>query len=186
MAGADALAALRIWAIDVDLGGTTLTIPPRSARDWFEAILREDPLPIVPGLMGDGDQQVVEDLLLAGSVDLEEIVARSRDALQVAAGRPWWQADRLIRSAADQWTIIGGELTRLGVDLEKVSLAAALNTIYVVCVRTMTEEERNSFDIQLRTPPTGVPGLAVEDMYDQQAAESAFLALMAQSSPPTP
>lgn len=186
MAGVDALAALRIWGLDVDLGGTTLTIPPRSARDWFEAILREDPLPIVPGLMDDDDQQAVEDLLLDGSTNLDEVVERSRQALQEIAGRPWWEADRLIRSAAESWTIIGGELTRLGVDLEKVSLAAALNAIYVICVRTMTEEERSRFDADLRMPPVGVPGVDPAQAYDQGAAEMAFLALMAQSGPPTP
>lgn len=182
----DALAALRIWGFDVDLGGTTLTIPPRSARDWFEAILREDPLPIVPGLMSDDDQARVEDMLLDGETDAEEIVERSRDALQAAAGRPWWEADRLVRSSAESWVIIGGELTRLGVDLEKVSLAAALNAIYVICVRTMTEEERNKFDTELRMPPVGVAGVDPGQAYDQRAAEAAFVALMAQSAPPTP
>jgi hypothetical protein len=183
----DALAALRIWALDVELGEETFTVPPRPAVDWFLAILDEDvPLPLIPGLMDDAAEERIGDLLLDGAVSAELIAVRSRELLTAAAGRPWWEADRLIRSSGAQWHIIGGELTRLGVDLGKVSLAAALNAIYVICVRTMDEKERNRFDIDLRLPPIGVEGVTSEELYDQRAAESAFAALMGQASPPTP
>jgi hypothetical protein len=184
---ADALAALRIWALDVELAGETFMVPARPAVDWFVAILDEDvPLPLIPGLMDADAEERITDLLLDGEVDAELITARSRELLTAAAGRPWWEADRLIRSAAASWHIIGGELTRLGVDLGAVSLAAALNAIYVVCVRTMDEKERNKFDIDLRLPPIGVEGVKPEDIYDQRAAESAFAALLGQATPPTP
>jgi hypothetical protein len=187
MPGSDALAALRIWALDVDLAEETFTVPPRPAVDWFEAILDEDALlPLIPGLMDGEAEERIADLLLDGKTTPEEIAQRSRELLTAAAGRPWWEADRLIRSAGESWHIIGGELTRLGVNLSEVSLAAALNTIYVVCVRTMDEKERNKFDIDLRMPPIGVEGVSTEDMYDQRAAESAFMALMGQASPPGP
>jgi hypothetical protein len=184
---ADALAALRIWALEVELGGETFMVPARPAADWFVAILDEDvPLPLIPGMMDADAEERISDLLLDGVTSAEEIVARSRELLTAAAGRPWWEADRLIRSSGESWHIIGGELTRLGVDLGAVSLAAALNAIYVVCVRTMDEKERNKFDIDLRLPPVGVEGVSTEEMYDQRAAESAFAALMGQAQPPAP
>jgi hypothetical protein len=184
---ADALAALRIWALDVDLGGETFTVPPCPAGDWFLAILDEDtPLPLIPGLMDGDAEERITDLLLDGATSAEEIVARSRELLTAAAGRPWWEADRLIRSSGASWHIIGGELTRLGVDLGRVSLAAALNAIYVICVRTMDETERNKFDIDLRLPPIGVEGVTTEEMYDERAAQDAFAALMGQAQPPAP
>jgi hypothetical protein len=184
---ADALAALRIWAIEVDLGGDTFRVPPHPAVDWFVAILDEDvPLPLIPGLMDGDAEERVADLLLDGTVTAELIAVRSRELLTAAAGRPWWEADRLIRSSGESWHIIGGELTRLGVDLNTVSLAAALNAIYVICVRTMDEKERNKFDIDLRLPPIGVEGVKPEEMYDARAAESAFAALMGQAQPPAP
>lgn len=186
MAG-DALAALRIWALDVDLGGHTFTVPPRPAAEWFLAILDVDtPLPLIPGLMDVAAEDRIGDMLLDGEITAELIITRSRELLTAAAGRPWWEADRLIRSAGASWHIIGGELTRLGVDLDRVSLAAALNAIYVVCTRTMDEKERNKFDVDLRVPPIGVEGVKTEEMYDQQAAETAFAALMGQASPPAP
>jgi hypothetical protein len=184
---ADALAALRIWAVDVELDGEVFTVPPRPAGDWFLAILDEDtPLPLIPGMMSVEAEDRIGDMLLDGEIDTDLIVTRSRELLAVAAGRSWWEADRLIRSAAASWQIIGGELTRLGVDLDRVSLAAALNAIYVICVRTMDEQERNKFDMELRLPPIGVEGVKAEDMYDQRAAESAFAALMGQAAPPNP
>ena len=186
MAG-DALAALKIWSLDVDLGGETFTVPPIPATGWFVAILDETSLlPLIPGLMDDGAEERITDMLLDGTVVPEDITNRSRELLTAAAGRPWWEADRLIRSAADSWQIIGGELTRLGVDLDAVSLAAALNAIYVVCVRTMDEKERNKFDIDLRLPPIGVEGVSAESLYDEKAATAAFAALMGGSQPPAP
>jgi hypothetical protein len=64
---ADALAALRIWALDVELGGDTFTVPPLPASEWFLAILDEDtPLPLIPGLMDGVAVERVSDLLLDG------------------------------------------------------------------------------------------------------------------------
>lgn len=184
---ADALAALKIWALDVDLGGDTFTVPPLPAVEWFLAILDEDAiLPLIPGLMDAAAEETITDMLLSGETTADEIVKRSRELLSAAAGRPWWEADRLIRSAGASWNIIGGELTRLGVDLAAVSLAAALNAIYVVCTRTMDEKERNKFDIDLRMPPIGVEGVTTEEMYDAKVAESAFAALMGGAQPPGP
>lgn len=184
---ADALAALKIWGLEVELAGKVFEIPPLPAAEWFLAVLSEDaPFPIVPGLMDPNDDERISDLLLADDIDVDLLVTRSREALAAAAGRPWWEADRLIRSSAAEWQIIGGELTRVGVDLEKVSLGAALNAIYVICTRTMDEKERNKFDIDLRLPPIGVEGVKPEEMYDQRAAETAFMALMGQATPPGP
>lgn len=183
----DALASLRLWDLEVELAGEVFVVPARPATDWFVTILREDvSLPLIPGMMEAGAEEYINDLLLDGDIDVDLLVTRSRELLTEAAGRPWWEADRLIRSAAASWTIIGGELTRLGVDLDKVSLGAALNAIYVICVRTMDEKERNKFDIDLRLPPIGVEGVKPEDMYDQRAAESAFTALLGQAMPPQP
>lgn len=187
MAGSDALAALKIWAFDIDLGEQTFTVPARPAVDWFLAILAEDvPLPLIPGMMNADAEEQIADMLLAGEITPDDIISRTRELLTDAAGRPWWEADRLVRSSAASWNIIGGELIRLGVDLGAVSLAAALNAIYVICVRTMDEKERNKFDIDLRMAPIGVEGVQPEEMYDAKAAEAAFAALMGGSLPPAP
>lgn len=183
----DALAALKIWALEVELGGETFMVPAQPASDWFLAILDEDAaLPLIPGMMEEAAEVRIAEMLLDEAITIELLITRQRELLTAAAGRPWWEADRLIRSSGRDWHIIGGELTRLGVDLDKVSLAAALNSIYVICIRTMDEQERNKFDIDLRLPPIGVEGVTTEEMYDERAATAAFAALMGQATPPDP
>lgn len=180
----DPIAALRVWSIAVEVNDQTFTIPPLPAADWLETILATDrPLPVIPGMLPLQEQDVLYDWLLDGHVEVEDLIRVSRDALEMAAGRKWWEADRLIRSSAEQWHIIGGELTRLNIDLERASIAAVLNAIYVICVRNMDDKQRSQFDIDLRRPPLGVDG---EESYDARAAENAFLALMGQAQPPTP
>lgn len=183
----DALAALKVWALEVELGGEVFVVPAQPASDWFLAVLDEETaLPLIPGMMEPDAEDRINDLLLDEAITIELLVTRQRELLTAAAGRPWWEADRLIRSSGRDWHIIGGELTRLGVDLDKVSLAAALNTIYVICIRTMDEQERNKFDIDLRLPPIGVEGVSAEELYDERAATAAFAALMGQALPPDP
>lgn len=154
-ASSAALAALRVLAVDFDLAGQTYTIPPLPASEWLEVVwnFEDEALPFLH-LLSDDDQSDIMWAMLAGNLDLEELAQRCREILAAVAGRHWWEADRLIRSAAASWSYIGGELIRRGVDLDKVSLAAALNVIYVICVLTMTAEERKKFDFDLSAPPT--------------------------------
>ena len=179
----DALAALDIWGCSVDVGPITVVVPALPARQWMLAILGTDTAgPILPGMLGPADESAVMGLLVDGVIDFEEDLVRlQREVLEEISGMRWWEADRLIRSAAGAWQVIGGELTRLSVDLDAISLAALLNTIYVICTRGLDAEKKGSFDFELSRPPAGVPAAV---LYDQQAAESAFLALMAQATPP--
>lgn len=180
----DPVAALRVWPVIVEVAGQTYTIPALPAADWIEAVLStEAPLPIVPGLLDEADQEDVWDAISDAEVTPGEMVEINRAALEVAGGRRWWECDRLIRSSAEFWHIVGGELARLGIRVDQVPLAAVLNAIYVICVRNMDERERNKFDVDLRRPPLGEP---VEQIYDAKAAEDAFMTLMVQSRPPTP
>lgn len=171
MSNQAALAALRVRGAWVDLLGVTYDVPALPAARWFELVLSEKPLWLLD-LLGPEASSAALRALLFGETTVEELAGLARELLGLMAGLTWWEADRLIRGAAAQWRIIGGELTRRGVDLESISLAAALNTIYVVCVRTMTEEERTRFEFQLRLPPEGI---APEEAVDMQASVDAFV-----------
>lgn len=180
----DPVAALRIWSVTVEVAGQSYVIPALPAADWLEAILDENAaLPIVPGMLSEEDRETLWDAVCDGEVQQVELVEANRAALEVAGGRKWWECDRLIRSSAEYWHIVGGELARLGIQVDQVPLAAVLNAIYVICVRNMDDKERNKFDLDIRRPPLGED---VEQIYDAKGAEDAFLALMAQSRPPTP
>lgn len=175
----DVLAALKCWPITFELAGLEFTIPPVPASEWFLAILGEKPLPIIPGMLPDDQEEEIADMITYGELGLREVVEASRDALEVASGWRWWEADRLIRSAAAQWKTVGGELTRAGVDLNDWPLGAVLNTLYTLAVRGLNEQQRQQLDFQISKPPAG---LSEEE--HERIAEEMFSELLAEASRP--
>lgn len=163
----DPIAALKRSPVVVELGGREYTIPPIAAADWFVAILGGRPLPILPGLLADDEQEELSDALAFGEVGLDEVVAASRDALEVASGWRWWEADRLIRSAGEQWATIGGKLAQYGVDLTALPLGAALNVIWTLAQRGLNEQQRQQLAFQLSTPPAGLDEAEREALAEQ-------------------
>lgn len=166
-----AVGALKVWAVEIDLGEHVYRIPPLPAQDWFLAVLLDDnPLPIVPGMLEPADHDQVLDALLEGELNLEDVIIANREALEAASGWRWWEADRLIRSAGAEWRDIGGALSSRGVDLAQVSLGAALNAIYSLAIRNLDEQKRFTFLARLSSPPPG----EIARTYDESAYADAF------------
>lgn len=167
----DPAAALRCWAIDVDLGGRTYTIEARPAADWLLAVLgpRTD---IVPGLIGDpGD---LDDLIADGTVDSDELRQAAQDAVAAASGMKWWVAEHMAQLAASTW--VGREVLLSGLDPAAVSLGAYLGACYHAAARNMNQEQRTKFDLDLTQPPTGVEP---EEWFDEDEAAAGFMAALA-------
>jgi hypothetical protein len=174
----DALAALKCWPVVVEVGGREYTIPAVPAAEWFLSILGDKPLPIVPGMLPTEQEDELADRIAYGDVELREVVQVSREALEVASGWRWWEADRLIRSAGEQWKVVGGKLAQAGVDLHREPLGAVLNTIYTLAVANLDEQARQKLDFQISQPPAG---LAEEDR--EALAEQMFMDLLDGASP---
>lgn len=174
----DALAALRCWPIHVELAGREYTIPPVPARDWFVAILGGTPLPIVPGMLPPAEAEEVADLIVTGRLDLPELVTASREALELASGWRWWEADRLIRSAGAEWKVVGGELARAGVSLDE-PLGAVLSAMYALAITGLDATKRQQLDFQISRPPAG---LAEEER--EALAEQMFMDLLTETGQP--
>lgn len=172
-------AALRPAAIVVELGDWEYEIPQLGAADWLEAML-DGWAGVVPGLL-DSDMQVeVLREFFAGKITNEDVLASARVAVEAASGRRWWVAERLIATATNEefWPTIHGSLVLRGVDLERLSLGAALNAIYVLMVENMKEDKRFSFDAQLEAPPASV----VADEWDDAEAEDDFMAALGEQA----
>lgn len=172
-----ALAALRVWAIEVDLGGRVYRIPPHPAAVYFAAVLSGEAGPLVPGLLDLADQEEVVDRLLRREVSRRDIDRANRDALAAASGWKWWIAERLVVSAAAEWRVIGGLLQGAGVDLERMSLGAVLSSLYAMAVTNMKREDRFAFDAQLNAPPVGYAD--AKEWYDESKYADAFADLLA-------
>jgi hypothetical protein len=170
----DPIAALRPVEVDVQLGGWEYTIPALPASAWIRATLEADGGAIVPGLLAAAqDRSSIWTDYARGDVSKEEIAEAARDALEAVAGRPWWEASRLITGAAhqDAWAAVSGELFARGVDLDKMSLGAFLNAVYATAVRNGTKEEREKLDFELKRIPPEVG----EEAYDEAEEEAAFM-----------
>lgn len=164
--------------MEVSLGGEEYRIPALPAADWVEAILSKDATAIVPGLFPREDEEEILILLMAGEIDTDEILAAARDAIEAAAGRPWWEAMRLVSSAGENADTVLGTLVKEGFDFERRSLAALCAVIYALATSNMDKKDRAKFDMDLKSMPAEV----LRD--DEDALEAAFMAAMAERGQP--
>lgn len=167
----DGAATLRVWSVDVDVGGNTYTIPARPASEWLLAVATGSNLDVVPGLLED--PAALDDALAAGDLAADCMNA-ARAAITAAAGCPWWTAARLARAVGDTW--IGGELTLKGVDPARMSFGAYLAAVYRLATRYLDEAKKARLDAELDQPPMDLP---VEQWWDEDAAAAGFEAAAA-------
>lgn len=170
----NAAAALRPAAVVVELGDWEYEIPSLPAADWLEALLAGW-TGVVPGMLHAEDEISILRDQRSGAVKRAEIVAAAKSATEAAAGRRWWEVERLWSTASDQefWPAISGQLLAR-VDLERVSLGGALNVIYVIMVEHMKEDKRHQFDAMLQAPPASV----IAEEWDDAAAEDDFMSAL--------
>lgn len=159
---ADFAASLRPWAIDdIDIGNLRLRIPAHAAERWLDTLATDhvDLWAIVPGLCDDGRvEEELEELMLMGSVDRDELEKTAWNVVAVAAGRDWWTALYLLGSARTETNInyVRGQLALHRIDATRISFAAFLDALYAIFSHHMNAEERTRFDTELMRPPPGV------------------------------
>lgn len=166
MVAFDPVAALDVWAIEVQLGDDWYRIPPMPAAAWIAAILDESWLDIVPGWCENSD--TLDDGLDDGTITAVDCVKAARDAVAEAAGTLWWTAIRLVHLAAGDAM---GELLLAGIDLHTVSLGAVVQAVYRLHTRETSKAQRAKLDGQLDQTPAGV---SAEQRYNPQQAANAF------------
>lgn len=174
----EAAASLRLWAITVDLGGQEYTIPAKPAADWVVAVLNaEDEIFPVLSLLEPDDYEAAKDrVLIDMAVSFEEVAEVSKQALSAVSGWKWWSAEVLIHSAAAEWRLISGEMTKRGLDPNRLPLGAWLNGLYAMATEKLTASERMAFDMRLDRPPA-TADVKPEDR-ESWAAEAFAAAIM--------
>lgn len=180
-----------LWptAVWVRLGDYDYQIPEEPAAVWIRAISDPDGGAIVPGLLEPEDQRLVWRDLVMGRLKPEELSDAWREVVAVAAGRPWWEATRLVLSASarENWPAIHGKLMYRGVDLDKFSIGGFCNLIHVMALEACKDDgERAQYEFELTTPP---PGVEPEEAHRSTDAAGDFLAAMRQFqqvAPPGP
>lgn len=147
----DATASLRMWAVETELGGRVLRIPPLPAAEWLPPLMTANLL----GLLDLAEDVELEELLLDGSVTLADLTGALELLLESASGRSPWSALMLAYTAAEHWHVVGADLARIGVRFEAIPLGAALDAIYGSLCRSMDEKGIARFNGALDRPPVG-------------------------------
>ena len=144
----DPAASLRIWELEIDLGGRTFDVPASPASVWFPVLLSGNPLEVLD-MIAD---EALDDVLLSGQVGPDELVETLLVAIEQAAGREFHAAFVLAQVAAVQWAAISGALAERGFDWDARPLGAALDAIYAVVVKGLDKDGLARFQSLLDNP----------------------------------
>lgn len=176
------LAALRLWGVLVEIGDAEYTIPPLPAADWVIAVLNAEHeiFPLMAMLSADDYEDLKFRVLIEGAATIEDVATASKDALEVASGWRWWSAETMIHSAAAEWRLIAGEMTKRGLDPSVLPLGAWLNGLYAMATENLKPDERLAFNMRLEKAPVGA---ITKEEREAQAAQM-FAAAMAEAAGP--
>lgn len=171
----DAAASMRCWGVALYIGDRHFAIPPRPAGPWLQAITAPTYRQIVPGMMVGTDVDDLLDLMVTGQVRVADMDAAAREAIAEVAGMKWWAATRLSWWLMGNWDSLGSAVLSRGLDMSTAPLGAVLVVAYRAILENCKDEpERQRVNIELDKPPVGV---AAAEMFDQEAATRAFMAL---------
>lgn len=156
----DPVASFRPWPVNIRVGQHTVTIPATCAADWLDLLMDVENLDmekVFPGLLGEAEQEIVEDALLHEKITVKDLLDTGLDIIAAAAGRPWWVALKLVATVRTNWDAIGGEFAMRGVDPVRLSLAGWLDAAQTIIIRGIDGNDKiNVFLMRLEQPPPGV------------------------------
>lgn len=137
---------MRCWAVDVEVGGSVLTIPPLPAADWWP-LLADDDLETFLEMLPTGHD--LEDRLIEDPGIGRELAAALLEALEEVAGRPVDQARVIAGVAMQAWSWVGGRMALSGFRWDVMPLAAALDALHVTLQKNLTEEGLKQYEALL-------------------------------------
>ncbi len=166
----DAVQSLKPWPVMLTVAGIEFEVPAICAADWLAILMVEglDLEDVVPGLLDDASDEIIEDLLLDGLLTVEEKDQLSLDVISTVSGRPWWVALRLIETARRSWDALGADMVRRA-DAGSVSLSAWLDTLFSAVLLATEESKRTMFQMKLERAPEGYGPKPEDLMMDPDA-----------------
>jgi hypothetical protein len=153
----DPLAAMRCWAITVQLGGREFEIPALPAVDWWPVLASASPRRVLD-LLRSTDGADLDAMLLDGELSSAEIGEAVTDAIEEATGRSLHVSFVLALAADGSWPTIGGHLAQIGFRWDQQSIGAALDAIYAVIIGNLPDDARGKFEAVLENESLTQPG----------------------------
>jgi hypothetical protein len=172
----DPAASMRIWAIELDLGGRTFTVPALPAAGWFPVLLEANPLLILEMIEDGPGNDALDAMILSGQLGAEEMVETLTLAVEQAAGRTYHAALVLAQIAALRWADVAGILAERGFSWEERPLGAALDAIYAVVCQRMDKDALAKFQQLLDNPMTTKGGRRRKASREQAMSDFAAMA----------
>jgi hypothetical protein len=176
---ADPVSAMRCWGANVSFADEVYRVEPMDAAGWLELLLA-DPVDwegLFPGLAGPQAVFEVNQAVLAGEADDEDVKQAILDLLEAVSGRAWWITLRLCGSVRSNWESLGGELARHGVVPWGVPLGYWLDAAYATMIDLMLKGPRpkqaSDWSRALTQPPP-----SETRNFDEKANADAFLAAL--------
>lgn len=171
----DPIWSLQPWPTEITFAGTRFELPPLPAVDWLQVLMAEemDLADIFPGWLSESEQDLINDALFDGAVDMDQLYETCLEALTIVSGRPWWVTLRLVSTARASWQVLGAEMLLKGVDAGALSLSGWLDVLLLLVMRNIDPKEAMMFTLKLEQPPPGVEVAAPEP----EMSASAFLSM---------
>lgn len=168
----DPVWSLQPWSAVVSIGRYEFEIPALSAVDWLAYLMQPDPDVdlIVMELLPD-----VDDLLIDGEIELEDVYESVLDLIATVCARSWWVALRQISVARASWNILGPQMLE-SVDASQVSIAAWLDILLIKMLNSMDPKETTLFTSRLEAPPAAIAATR-EPMEEMEMDRGAFLSM---------
>lgn len=152
MSDAFARAAFRDGPVEVESHGRTFSFDPLWAGAWMSLL----PSPgwaasLLQRHCATPHRDRFLDMLEDGHVQPEDLVSLGRSVLAEAAGRPWWEAERLVATALTP-EVLGAVLSK-GIQPDLLTLAAFLAVTEAVIRERLDDTGRLQFESQISAPP---------------------------------
>lgn len=170
----DPVQSLAAYSVLVTVAGHDMEIPALPAADWLAVLMSDSMDDIFPGLLGDEDTELFEDLILDGKLGLDEYEETLFSIIETVSARKWWVALRLVTQAKVSWDIVGGELALKRIDPTQMSLSAWLDALLLIILEHTEPRDVTMWTMKLEAPPQDV---AEEEVDDMSMSSAQFMAM---------
>lgn len=177
--GVDPVASMRSWGADITFAEKVYKVPAMDAAGWLELLLAKeiDYEGLFPGLAGPQAVYEVNQMLLSGRADEDDLKQSILDLVEAVSGRPWWVTLRLCYSLRHNWESIGGEMARMGCQPWGSPLSWWLDAAYATMIDLLLKGPKPKMAADWSKAVTMAPPSEIRK-FDEAENSMAFLAAL--------
>lgn len=150
-------AAFRTEPFTISLGAGLLThpfsFPLLTALEWLEIMGSDNWLVHVVRALDPDTYERLLDCVQNGQLGPVDVRAFAHSALAQSAGRPWWEAERLVNALFNDSGRLLGTLLGNGTDPSRMTLAVLLACVWATLTKGADAEAMLKLETALLIPP---------------------------------